>query len=260
MPIVRRLASWRPALVAFCLVALSGGMARAAEWTAASVRGTVLFLQADTWQELPTGESLPGPTTLRTLGSGRLTMESDGVAFALGGGALVRLDPQTPGPAIAHLAGTLVFAVNRPGRLVISTPGGSVTVAGARGRITLSGQRAVIMLEAGTAAAVLLDGNSIELAAGDTAELDSNGAARVSTGKPEQPGTGKPADTPGQGNSGNAGSGNSGNGSGQSNAGGNSENTGNNSGKGASSKDSTTSQGKGSGVSSEKSNNGKKGD
>ena len=68
MFLVRRFARCHPALLAFCLVALSVGLAHAAEWTVSSVRGTVLFVDADKWSEVLVGQSLPGSTTLRTLG------------------------------------------------------------------------------------------------------------------------------------------------------------------------------------------------
>lgn len=273
MFLVRRFARCHPALLAFCLVALSVGLAHAAEWTVSSVRGTVLFLDADKWSEVSVGQSLPGSTTLRTLGSGRLTVAGEGIAFGLGGSGAVHLDPETRVPTISHLAGTLAFAVAGPYRLVISTPGGSVTAGAARGRVTVNEQGMVIVMETGRATAALRDGKSYELAAGDTAELAADGRAQVTNGRSAGPGTGKPADTPGQGNAGNGGGGNgNGNGnaggngnsdnagSGNSNAGGNSGNPGNSGGNGASSKDSTTSGDKGSGASAEKSNKGKKGD
>lgn len=245
MSVIRCLASWRPALHAFWLVALSAGMAGAAEWTVSSVRGTVLFLDTDKWQEMSIGQSLPGPTTLRTLGSGRLTMAGEGVAFTLDGSTAVRLDQQVPSPTISHLAGTITFAVIAPYRLIISMPEGAVSTAGGRGRITVGEQGMVIHLDAGSANAVLADGRNLVLSAGETAEFDSNGTAVPS----EQANPGKPSDTPGQASSGNNGNAGSANG-----------NRGNGNATGGANGESANSQGKGSGASKEKTNNGKKGD
>jgi hypothetical protein len=152
-------------------------MAAAADWVAADVRGTVLLLVDDKWQELTAGQVLPSPATLRTLGGGRLTIQSEGFAFALGGATALRLE-RAGTPTISHMAGIMAFAVAPPHRMVMATPSGAVSTGGGRGRLTIANGRAVIELDAGTATAVSPDGNAIELAAGQSLDLGTpDGAA-----------------------------------------------------------------------------------
>lgn len=231
-------------------------MAAAADWVAADVRGTVLLLVDDKWQELTAGQVLPSPATLRTLGGGRLTIQSEGFAFALGGATALRLE-RAGTPTISHMAGIMAFAVAPPHRMVMATPSGAVSTGGGRGRLTIANGRAVIELDAGTATAVSPDGNAIELAAGHTRDLGTpEGAAATGqageilprASSESDPGHGNASDGEGPGKS--AGSDNRG-GSGHSrNPGGDNA---------ASGKESSDLRSKGSGQGEAKSDNGRQG-
>src|SRR5690349_16205492 len=84
----------RLSILAVLALALLGGVAEArAEvlaWTSTAVRGTVITLVGDRWEEVARGQVFAG-TALRTLRSGRVTMTMGDLTLELGPGSAVEL-------------------------------------------------------------------------------------------------------------------------------------------------------------------------
>lgn len=236
----------RAMLIALLMLLVSTGISMAADWVAASVSGSVLLLVGDRWQELRTGQALTVPATLRTLGSGQLTVQGDGLALALGGASALRLEKAST-PRISHIAGVMAFAVAPRRRLEIETPSGSLSAASGRGRITITGGRTLLELDEGTVAAQRADGRTIALSAGQSLDLSSTSEDPVDT--PGQ-GGGKPSSEKGGENGGEKSAGKAADHASE-NAGGN---------KAASENKGSGERGKGSGQGGTKSDKGKKGD
>lgn len=246
----------RPLAAAAAMILLSGP-AWAAGWSATNVRGTVLFLVGEKWEDLSAGQELPGDIVVRTLGNGRLSLSGSGAAVGLGGNAAVQIVEQGRSLALKQHAGTILVVAGAGTTMTISTPAGSIELTLGTVQIAISGGGTRVEVREGTAHVFDIAGIDTMMTAGQSARVTSNGvdvlgadgtAVVATTGGPNLPATANPnaaanaggnnaggggnhANSGDNGNSGN--SGNSGsNGNSGDNGGGNSGGNGNSGGSG----------------------------
>lgn len=218
--------------------AAQGAWAQSA-WVSTAVRGVVIYLNGDKWEEVTRGQPLDG-ATLRTLRSGRLSLEGANLKLEIGPQAAIQFVAGENGaqPMIRQYAGPLEIAALAGGK-----PGGITIQAGKLSIGEVTGTLSITVNSDGTAFSVLSgsavvkgNGKPVAYSVGSYV-ADASGVVSLPTvaaASPVIPGTvalppGGAASGNGQtGGNGNAG----GNGNGNGNAGGNGNGNGNAGGNG----------------------------
>lgn len=219
----------RSLIVASAAMLMTAGTALAGSWAAREVRGTVLFLSGNKWEDVASGQVFPGNVVIRTLGTGRVTLAGGGVGVGLGGNAAVEIVEDGQSYAMRQYAGALVVAADAAHRVSIEVPNGRVSFSAGQLQISISGAVTRVDVREGSARFTDTRGTETPLAAGHSARAAQAGViVRDEQGRSIEP---TPSGQSGGGNP-NAGPGNSngyGNGGSNPNAG-----PGNNSGNGGS--------------------------
>jgi hypothetical protein len=259
-PIARRLANLVVAIVASVLT-VSASAGAPGDWVVVSVRGTVLKLVDDSWQELLVGEVVVPSGIVRTLRSGRLVLQQGEVTLSIGGDAALEVDLLLDGGVLVnHFLGavaidtgnsavpitvetTMLTAVAHATAFSVTFDGNSADVKVTRGQVLVAdiNDRAKVLLGpgqsvensatgfrvAGTGALpeVAYTSNESGVATGGS-EIADAGVDRPagSSGSSEggsSPGSSNAGGNSGGGDNGNAGGGNNGNAGGNGSAGGN---------------------------------------
>lgn len=219
----------RPLAAAAAIVLLSSASAWAAGWSATNVRGTVLSLVGDKWEDLSAGQELPGSIVVRTLGSGRLSLSGSGAAIALGGNAAVQIVEQGRFLALKQHAGTILVVAGAGTSITIETPAGSIELTLGTVQIAISGGGTRVEVREGTAQVIDIAGINTAMTAGQSARITANGVSVLSadgtavvpaSGGPNLPATANAnAVANAGGNNAGGNSGNNGNGGGNGNSG-----------------------------------------
>jgi hypothetical protein len=217
-------------------------------WQFSSVRGLVVYLQDGKWQELDPDQPL-GTTTLRTLRSGRVSLEGQNVRIDMGPDAALKFTSLSDGSAasIDQYEGSISVSAPRGGGTApVVIRAGKITLSRITGGVDVSVADSVVsvIVKSGSVSAVSAGGKTVQLAAGDY-ETDSTGVLLASasqsrestaaaddqtdsantTTPPVGPGNNN-GNGPSSNNSGGNGNGN-GNGTGGNSAGGNNNGNGN---------------------------------
>ena len=189
-------------LVAAGLMLTGAAEARAVDsWIVEDLRGTVVRLDGDQWQEVSRGESIGASVVLQSLASSRAILRISDLRLRLGpktaveaavAARVISLD-QYSGTIEVVIASTslLDLAVHTPG-LVVSSPGGrlSIEVNGSITEIAVLSGSAEARDTASGRTLVLYDGESttdlraeiVEASASSTQWADANGKPSVSSG------------------------------------------------------------------------------
>lgn len=250
-----RAVSWITRPVAIVLLALIQSTAFAAvfdDWTAVSVRGTVVYLVGDYWEELARGGIIAAGQPVRTLQSGRLQLQRRDTIISLGPNTAVEIDHGGPDAAttVRQYSGSVIVRANprQSEHIAVETPVLAIMVNGGIVSVAFGQGTAEVRVDSGTVSIIdRLRGNRAVLVAGQAitnsaaAGLGFSGSGHpptvvdsagnqiaVATEQAAAPAGGPPGSSSGGNGSGNGG----GNGEANSsnNAGGNSDNAGNNDG------------------------------
>lgn len=111
------------------LTALPAAAARAEDWVAVSVRGTVVQLVGTAWQEFGRGASVVDGQALRTLQSGRVVLSRGEDTLTIGAGTAIEWVADDGAAKIRQYSGSLTLSAGS-GRVVIETPVFDVAAAG----------------------------------------------------------------------------------------------------------------------------------
>ncbi len=178
-------------LLAFALAAaallLSAAVqaADAGEWTAVKVRGTVVYLVGDQWQEFSRSDAISDGRAVRTLQSGRLQLQREGESINLGPNTAVEILSREGSPTTVRQYSGSVTIKARKGQehisietplLVASTADGVVSVVfdGATARVEVSGGSVSVVDR--------LLGNTAVLVAGQAVSNSASAGLRFSGG------------------------------------------------------------------------------
>lgn len=221
--------------VAFALALLATAFAAEpawaqSAWVSTAVRGVVVYLNGDKWEEVTRGQPLAG-ATLRTLRSGRLSLQGGNVTIEIGPQAAIQLVAGANGtqPLIRQYAGPLEVAAlagGKPGGVTIQA--GRLSIGEVTGAlsITVSSDLTSFSVLSGSAV-VKSDGKPVAYTVGSYV-ADASGivtAPTVTAVSPVIPATAAPsaaeASTGGSGNAGGNGNGAGGRDNGNGNTGGN---------------------------------------
>jgi hypothetical protein len=159
-------------LFALAALALTVAPTVAAEgWRVLQSRGTVFVLVGEKWEEVTRNQLFSGEQIVRTLPSGRLSLEGDDGRLDLGGGTAI----QFSGRRITQFSGTIVATIAPGATLLIAADDALVTIRGTV-ELRLEGEDLSLNVISGTAT---LDdpslGKAVALAAGQS--VDSNAAS-----------------------------------------------------------------------------------
>jgi len=196
-------------------------------WTVTSIKGTVIYLVGDKWEEVTGAEALTDPT-LRTLRSGYLSLSTDVVSIAMSPKTVVELNTAGSRPTIKQYAGVLqvispdnVFSAltiqagsigigEVDGTVAITVADGATTVVVSQGQVEVSGPKGDRVTVTQGQYISSIDGTLVAqtLAA---QERPANPATRTSGGPFVNTNTGGGSGNASSGNAGNASSGNAGN-------------------------------------------------
>ena len=240
-PALRRLFRLcRTAFSASTAVLLWAGVALAGSWSAVEVRGTVLSLVGDKWEDVASGEVFPGNVVIRTLGTGRITLAGGGVGVGLGGNAAVQIVEQGRSYALRQYAGALAVVADALHTVTVEVANGRMSFSGGQIQISITGDVTRIEVRSGNARFVDARGGDTALVAGQSARVADSGVTvrdeqgrAVDPGQPRQ-GVANPNVGPGNNSAGSNPNAGAGNNSGSSSNGGGNPNAGpgNNSGGG----------------------------
>lgn len=219
-----------------------------ARWVSAGVRGMVIRLSGDHWEELVAGQELVN-TTLKTLRSGRLTVEGAALTIEIEPNSMIALRDNSAGATVLfQYEGTLTLSVDGPTGPGVALRAGDLTLIDLTGKVEISVEEGSVELDvkSGTAtvqsagrsevvkpgAYLVSDGGALSVSL--TAGAGPIGAAAIASIEAGAPGAHNNSSDEshgsdsagGNGVGGANGSENSNAGSGNNNAGGNGENSG----------------------------------
>lgn len=192
-PLRHRRETLRAAVVAAALLFLSTIPARADHWFATNVRGTVLMLVDDKWQDITAGQVLPATVVVRTLDNGQLTLAADGVGINLGGDAAVQLLEADSGVALTQYAGSLDVQADAGTAVTVQTPTGTVSFSAGSVQTMVDANGTRVAVTSGKARIAGASGKPIHVAAGQAVNVATNGAPTLE--EPAQP-PGEPTEDP----------------------------------------------------------------
>jgi hypothetical protein len=213
--------------VALCVSGMAG-IAQARDWSATSVRGTVLKIVDGRWAEFNEGATLSENTAVRTLQSGWLQLESNGASVFVGPHVAIEMltKPNDSATFIRQYSGTITVADSPAGgqSLKLETMGLLIEPGGGTVSVTVGDDRAVVSVERGSVAVTdRASGRVIPVAAGEAVGVDTAGVV-TAVAADSMPGShaGGNAGGSAHGNAhGNANGNSGGNGNGGGNGGGN---------------------------------------
>lgn len=163
-------------------------------WIAVHVRGTVVSLVGGEWQEVDRGVVLVGET-VRTLRSGRLTLQLGDGRIGLGGDTAIQLGADQGGVAtVRQYSGVLLVEAGAAGprRIAVETPVLAIVASEGVVSITFDDGVAVVRVESGSASVIdRLHGDEAVLAAGQAATGSSAGIDVSGAGDPPVAADGK---------------------------------------------------------------------
>ena len=248
-----RAVSWIARPVAIVLLALIQSTAFAAvfdDWTAVSVRGTVVYLVGDHWEELARGGIIAAGQPVRTLQSGRLQLQRQDAIISLGPNTAVEIDSRGPeATTVRQYSGSVIVRADprQSEHIAVETPVLAIMVNGGIVSVAFGQGTAEVRVDSGTVSVIdRVRGNRAVLGAGQTmtnsasaglafsggdhppAAVDAAGNQITATTQPGAGSSGGPPGSSGGNGSGNGGGNSEANSS--NNAGGNSDNAGGNSG------------------------------
>ncbi len=189
------------------------------------VRGTVIYLAADRWEEVTRGQDL-SQATIRTLRSGRLSIETPAGTLEIGPSAALELSSIGPGQlAIKQYAGALKLSAGGLMGQGISLQAGWLAITEVTGdaEIVVGQSSTIVTVHSGSASIRTANGKTISVGAGSYETNEASGSIEVALTTPAaSQGGGADNNAGGNGNSnaGGNGNGNAG-GNGNGNAGGN---------------------------------------
>ncbi len=176
------------AILAALLLVSTAAWAAGEAWTATRVRGTVIKLVGDRWEEVARGEILTD-ATVRTLRSGRISMEDGAIAIDVGPNSVLELDSSPSGSATAlrQYLGSLTIAGT--GRKGVSLQAGRLVVTRIDGHATLTVNEtatSVTVLD-GTLSVRGPTGASVDVSAGSYLAADGNTVLLAAAGPDDRP-------------------------------------------------------------------------
>jgi len=167
----------RSLIVASAAMLMTAGTALAGSWAAREVRGTVLFLSGNKWEDVASGQVFPGNVVIRTLGTGRVTLAGGGVGVGLGGNAAVEIVEDGQSYAMRQYAGALVVAADAAHPVSIEVPNGRVSFSAGQLQISISGAVTRVDVREGSARFTDMRGTETPLAAGHSARAAQVGVS-----------------------------------------------------------------------------------
>ena len=183
--------------LAAVLFLLTAAPALAQHWFATNVRGTVLMLVDDKWQDITAGQILPAVVVVRTLDSGQLTLAGTGIGIRLGGDGAVQILEGEEGLAFTHYAGSLDIEAGASTRVTVETPNGRVSFTAGSVQTVISEQKTRVVVMSGKSQIADATGRAVNVNAGQAANVAMAGTILEdppSAGSAAEPGT--PADPP----------------------------------------------------------------
>ena len=121
------------------------------DWVASQLRGTVLFLTNDEWQEVTIGQSFGSGAVVRTLQAGDLVLTKGGQRVSLGPGAALGFSASATSTLVPY-GGTIEVATSGPGAsLTLAAPGATVTLTSATVRGVVKDRTSVFTVVKGRA-------------------------------------------------------------------------------------------------------------
>lgn len=176
------------ALVVAALVAGAALPATASDWSATLVKGTVLILDGESWQEVERGSLLPESyAAIRTLQSGRLEMQIGASKLIIGRNTTLELVHGSGGKSLLlrQHSGEIVLqiesSVSQPVtvealNLIVVAQAGEVSVA-------IAGEKAEMAVEAGGRATVVdpVSGDRVTLVNGQSASREGKGGVVIAS-------------------------------------------------------------------------------
>ena len=108
-------------------------------WVSSHVRGTVVYLVGDKWEEITQGQSLV-VASVRTLRSGQLSLETDGLELHLGSSSVLELgsSPDHAGSQLRHYIGTMTISTTGNGAATVFLQAGRLSLAKIEGEVELT--------------------------------------------------------------------------------------------------------------------------
>ncbi len=223
-------------------------------WVSAGVRGMVIHLVEDHWEEVAPGQELAN-ATLKTLRSGHLTVATGGpLTIDVGPNSTIAFRNSAAGAAVVfQYEGALTLSVDGSGDSRVTLKAGDLTLTGLTGKVKVVVDEGSVRLDVGAGtvtiqaagttevvkagAYLVSDDGSLSAAAGaqpvaaaDIAPIGARDSGNAGSHRSDNAGGNAGGGNAGAGNAGagnagagNGGSGNSNAGSGNSNAGGNGE-------------------------------------
>ena len=122
-------------------------------WSPTRVRGTVIYLAGDKWEEVAVGQVL-NTAAIRTLRSGRISIAAPGFVVELGPRAVLELgaSPQHSDSQLRHYLGTITIASTGERAEGVLLQAGRLSITGIEGKveITVSETATTFAVQSGT--------------------------------------------------------------------------------------------------------------
>lgn len=122
-------------------------------WSPTRVRGTVIYLAGDKWEEVAVGQVL-NTAAIRTLRSGRISIAAPGLVVELGPRAVLELgaSPQHSDSQLRHYLGTITIASTGERAEGVLLQAGRLSITGIEGKveITVSETATTFAVQSGT--------------------------------------------------------------------------------------------------------------
>jgi len=137
-------------------------------WVSSHVRGTVIYLAGDKWEEIVQGQSLV-TASVRTLRSGELSLETGGVELRLGPSSVLELgsSPEHPGSQLRHYIGTMTISSTGPVKVFLQAGRLSLTSIEGEAELAVNEASTVLSVHTGTVSVRDPGGNLTSLLPGD---------------------------------------------------------------------------------------------
>ena len=119
------------------LLAIPPAFAAATTWTSTSVRGVVVYLLDGKWQEVDGGQQLV-EATLRTLRSGRLSLEGERTVLSIGPNSALQVGSKGSTNIVQQYEGSVDVVVSPGPAAPLTVRAGTVTLTRITGQLSIS--------------------------------------------------------------------------------------------------------------------------
>lgn len=145
-------------------------------WTSTRVRGTVIYLAGDKWEEVARGQNLTS-ASVRTLRSGRVSIEAGGLTLELGPSSVLELgsSSQQANTQLRHYVGTITITSTGGTAETVSLQSGRLAVISIEGEVevTVDDEATRLSVHKGTVSVRAPGGTIASLHTGEYVASDS---------------------------------------------------------------------------------------